>query len=215
MEIRSLMAQMLDDAYLLNGTETSTTYRMNLHPDKYNDPRVKITRRGLVIAFAVVLLGIIGSAASIYLRRTHLEETARFWGAETITALQLAERIELLSRGQESFDPIDLAGTPGLGHLRHRLLDDRNFDWTTESPTSAMQDCGPVDPNRPGCIQLRFTDPTAQRIGTVLIDLDLEHGWVGPSDGSRRVRVTDWVQPKLQNYFKTIRTVEQKRYDQR
>jgi hypothetical protein len=185
------------------------------HADKYNDPRAKITPRGIGIGIAIVLLGIVGAAASIYFRRTRLEQTTRFWGTETIMALQLAERIELLPRGQETFEAVDLAGTPGLGHLRHRLLDDRNFEWETETATSVADCCGEIQEDRPGCIQLRFTDPTAKRMQTVEIDLDLEGGWVGPSDGSRRVRTTDWVQPKLQNYFKTIRSVEQKRYDLR
>ncbi len=185
------------------------------HADKYNDPRAKITKRGILIGIVVVLLGIVGAAASIHARRTRLEKTTEFWGDDTILALQLAERIELVSRGQESFETVDLAGTPGLGHLRHRLLDDRNFDWQTETTASVAECCGAVAQDRPGCIQLRLTDPTAKRVGTIEIDLDLEGGWVGPSDGSRRVRTTDWVKPKLQNYFKTIRTVQQKRYDDR
>lgn len=185
------------------------------HDDKYNDPRARITPRGIGIGIAIVLLGIVGAVASIYARKTSLEETTRFWGEETILALQLAERLEMLPRGQESFEPVDLAGTPGLGHLRHRLLDDRNYDWESETSASVAECCGEVFDDRLGCIQLRLTDPTAKRIGTVDIDLDLEGGWVGPSDGSRRVKTTDWVKPKLQNYFKTIRSVEQKRYDLR
>lgn len=185
------------------------------HADKYSDPRAKITPRGIGIGVMVLLLGIAGAAWSIHARRTRLEQTTRFWGVETITALQLAEKIELVARGNESFETVNLAGTPGLGHLRHRLLDERNFDWETETDASVAECCGEVDPVLPGCIQLRFTDPTAKRIGTVEIDLDLVGGWVGPSDGSRRVRTTDWVQPKLQNYFKTIRTVQQRQYDDR
>ena len=197
----------------MNDPSIDTT--TDVHADKYNDPRAKITARGIWIGIAIVLLGIVGAAASIYARRTSLEETTRFWGAETIMALQLAERIDMLPRGQETFEPVNLAGTPGLGHLRHRLLDDRNYDWETETIASVAECCSEVDEDRPGCIQLRLTDPTAKRMGTIEIDLDLEGGWVGPSDGSRRVRTTDWVKPKLQNYFKTIRSVEQKRYDLR
>ncbi len=186
-----------------------------IHGEKYNDPRATITPRGILIGAAIVLLGILGAAASIYARRTRLQQTTRFWGAETIMALQLAETIELLPRGQESFEPVNLAGTPGLGHLRHRLLDDRNFDWSSETTSSVAECCGQVSSEGPGCIQLRLTDPTAKRVGTIEIDLDLEGGWIGPSDGSRRVRATEWVRPKLRNYFKTIMSVRQKRYDQR
>ena len=185
------------------------------HHDKYNDPRAQITRRGILIGVAIVILGIVGAAASIYARRTHLEQTTRFWGDETITALQLGEKIELVARGNESFETVDLAGTPGLGHLRHRLLDERNYKWETETVGSVAELCEAVEADRLGCIQLRLTDPTANRIGVVQIDLDLKGGWVGPADGTRRVQLTDWVQPKLQNYFKTISSVQQKRYDHR
>ena len=49
------------------------------------------------------------------------------------------------------------------------------------------------------------------RVGTIEIDLDLVGGWIGPSDGSRRVRATDRVQPKLASYFSTIITVRAKK----
>jgi hypothetical protein len=60
-----------------------------------------------------------------------------------------------------------------------------------------------------------LTDPSAHRVGTIEIDLDFTTGWVGPSDGSRRVQATQWVQPKLRNYLATIINVEQLRYDLR
>ncbi len=183
------------------------------HEDKYNDPRAAITPRGVALAIGVLLLGIVGAAASIYARRTQLEQTTQFWGQETITALQLAERIELLPRGAAEFQTVELTGTPGLGHLRRMLLDERNYEWSTEGAGSALAACGETPMEKPRCIQLRLSDPTGRRVGTIEIDLDLVGGWIGPSDGSRRVRATDRVQPKLANYFATIISVEQKRYD--
>lgn len=186
------------------------------HDDKYNDPRARITKRGVWMGIGVVVFGIVGAAASIYARRTRLEQTTRFWGPETIEALQLAERVELIARGDSEFDPVELTATPGLGHLRRALLDERGFDWSTESPESALEYCGnrvSDSSGAPKCVQLRLTDPTAHRFEQVEIDLDLAGGWVGPSDGSRRVQATDWVQPKLRNYFATIIDVQQKRYD--
>jgi len=185
------------------------------HADKYNDPRASITRRGVLIGIAIVVVGIVGAAISIYARRTRLEQSTQFWGPETITALQLAERMMLLPRGQETFEPVDLAGTPGLGHLRRRLLDDRSYQWSTVTEGTALIECGEVPDEGVGCIQLQFTDPTAHRFDLVEIDLDLINGWIGPSDGSRRVKTTDWVQPKLWNYFKTIVDVQQLRQDMR
>jgi hypothetical protein len=185
------------------------------HADKYNDPRVKITTRGILLGVFVGVFGIIGAAASIYLRRTQLEQTTRFWGPETITALQLGERMELLARGSSDFEPVELTATPGLGHLRRLLLDERNFDWPTESGGSVSEKCQKSDSDSPQCIQLRLTDPTAHRVGTIEIDIDLAGGWVGPSDGTRRVRATERVQPKLRSYFSVIINVRQKRYDLR
>jgi hypothetical protein len=183
------------------------------HQDTYNDPRAVITSRGIAIAVGVIVLGILGAAASIYARRTQLEQTTRFWGPETITALQLAERIELLPRGAANFEAVELTGTPGLGHLRRILLDERNYDWASEGPGSALEQCGDTPSEKPRCVQLRLSDPTGNRVGTIIIDLDLIGGWIGTGDGSRRVRATERAQPKLANYFATIISVEQKRYD--
>ena len=192
------------------------------HADKYNDPRVTITPRGIWLGVAVVLLGIVGAATSIYARRTRLGETTRFWGEETIVALQLGERMMLLPRGASEFEPVELTATPGLGHLRRALLDERNFDWSSETRGSVAETCS-ESPSEGGeealseglCVQLRLTDPTAHRFELIEIDLSLAGGWVGPSDGSRRVRATERVQPKLRSYFKTVLDVQQKRYDLR
>lgn len=196
-------------------TDASRVQPSDPHADKYNDPRARITRRGILMGLAVLVLGIIGAAASIYFRRTRLGETTRFWGQETITALQLAERMQLLPLVAGDFEPVELTATPGLGHLRRALLDERNFDWQTEETASVAGDCSKRTTDGPPCVQIRLTDPTAHRVGTIEIDIDLAEGWVGPSDGSRRVRATTWVQPKLRNYLATIMTVQQQRYDHR
>ncbi len=150
------------------------------HADKYNDPRAKITRRGILMGLAVFVLGIFGAAASIYFRRTRLGETTRFWGQETITALQLAERMQLLPRGGSDFAPVELTATPGLGHLRRALLDERNFDWQTEDTASVAAKCSKKSSDIPQCVQIRLSDPTAHRFGTIEIDIDLSWGMGWP-----------------------------------
>ena len=65
------------------------------HADKYNDPRVKITKRGMLLGAVVVVFGIAGAAFSIWARRTKLEQTTNFWGPNVVEALQLAEEVEL------------------------------------------------------------------------------------------------------------------------
>ncbi len=186
---------------------------MDPHADKYNDPRVRVTGLGITIGLLIACFAVIGAASSIYLRKTKLEKTTKFWGSETILALQIGERMELFPRGNETFRRVELTSTPGLGHLRRALLDERNFDWATLDSQSVASTCDRNPGDHPTALQLRISDPTGHRFPTVEIDLDLENGWVGPSDGSRRVRATSWVGPKLKNYFKTIINVEELRYD--
>lgn len=194
-------------------SESSDVAPVDPHADKYNDPRVKITLRGVAIGVLILAVASIAALGSIYARKTKLEKTTEFWGQETITALQLGERIELFPRGRESFRRVELTATPGLGHLRRALLDERNFDWSTRDAKSVASAWDREPGENPTAVQLKITDPTAHRFETVEIDLDLENGWVGPSDGSARVRATQWVQPKLLNYFKTVVNVEELRYD--
>ena len=122
-------------------TDSNVSTDADLHLDKYSDPRVKITRTGILMGVGVVIIGILGAGLSIYARKTKLEQTTRFWGPETIIALQLAEKIELRPIGASDFEAVDLSGTPSLGHLRHALLDERGFDWNTEGSGSAAEMC--------------------------------------------------------------------------
>jgi len=183
------------------------------HADKYNDPRVSITRRGILIALAIGIFGVAGSCLSILGRRTQKVKTTEFWGESSITAFQLGERMILLPRGNETFEPVELSGTPGLGHLRRLLLDERNYDWSSVSTGQALGDCGEPVPKKPRCVQLRFTDPTAHRFDSLEVDIDLQTGWLGPSDGSKRIKLLDRTKPKLAKYFETTITVEQLRSD--
>ncbi|MDB4676902.1 hypothetical protein OAF09_01600 [bacterium] len=210
---KQLSVNSLNPSSLIMTHSQETQTDPNPHTDKYNDPRVTITRRGIFIAIGVSIFAILGAAASIIGRRTQLEKTRQFWGETTIIALQLGERVELRPRGNESFETVELSGTPGLGHLRRLLLDERNYDWTTVSDQPALGDCGEPIPRKPRCVQLRLTDPTANRFEIVEIDLDLQTGWVGASNETKRIKVLERTQPKLQKYFETTITVEQLRSD--
>jgi len=66
------------------------------HADKYSDPRVRITGRGIAALVAIGVIGVVVAFASIAARRTRLEKTTEFWGLETITALQLADQVHLV-----------------------------------------------------------------------------------------------------------------------
>lgn len=171
------------------------------------------------MGLAVIVLGVVGAAASIYGRRTRLQESTRFWGDETILALQLGERVRLLPNRGPEFVPVELSGMPGIGHLRRALLDERSFDWDTEEdrpvvsePLAAAADEAPSDAF---CVTLNITDPTGKRFEVVNIDLDLVDGWVGHSDEAHRVRIVQRKRSGLRNFLQTIMNKEQNRYDLR
>jgi hypothetical protein len=182
------------------------------HADKYNDPRAKVTPRGLLLVALVIVLGIIGAAGSIYARRTRLEKTTEFWGAETITALQLGERIQMLSLAGRQFDPVELTHTPGLGHLRRLLLDERNYDWSSVSGHPVTQHCQGDDPL---CVQLKLSDPTAKRFEPIELTIDLQNGWLGNSEGTRCLQIADRKRTALRKFLEQLITVQQQRYDHR
>lgn len=193
-------------------SETTGDPTMDAHADKYNDPRAKVTPRGLLLVGIVIVLGIIGAAGSIYARRTRLEKTTEFWGPEAIMAMQLGERIRMFSISGESFDPVELTRTPGLGHLRRLLLDERNYDWSSVSQTSVDQRCGG---DATFCIQLKISDPTAKRFDPVAMTVELNSGWIGRSEGDRSVQVAERKRNALRKFLKQLITVRQQRYDHR
>ena len=197
------------------------------HRDKYSDPRVRVTTgRLLLYGLALTFLATIVALASVAARRTSLVRTTEFFGPDTITALQLADRVELLPGEGQSFEPVDLTGTPGLGHLRRALLDDRHYVWETSHEGSGAEDAGGDGPGReigpdqgssedPFRVRLRFADPIGKRVPVIELALELEEGWVGLADESRRVRLNDRVRPAVRHQLKMMSNVRQQRFDQR
>lgn len=173
----------------------------NAHTDKYNDPRVKITRRGILIGLGVVAFSVIGTWWSITARKTKLEQTTEFWGKDAIVALQLAEEIELLPKpSEEPENGVRISGLPGLGHLRHVLLDDRSYDWNS-GQTGGL-------PMTDTVMVLRLTDPTAKRFPVQQIAIDIESGRVGHRDGGETIRLNDRYQNAMPNFLKQIADFE-------
>ncbi|MEO1524069.1 MAG: hypothetical protein AAFX06_01475 [Planctomycetota bacterium] len=176
------------------------------HADKYNDPRAQITKRGLMLGGLVVVLGIGGAALSIWARRTHLEKTTPFWGPKVIEALQLAEEFELvpsLAAADGEVENVRLSGMPGLGHLRHTLLDDRSYLWDSvlEQPISDRIESEP-------CMLLRLTDPTAKRFPETRIVIALDSGWVGLEDENQQVQLSERFREALPTYLKRVANYE-------
>ena len=182
-----------------------------LWDEKRSDPRVSITRRGILIGVAIFVVAVIAAGLSVYMRRTHLEKTTEFWGEDTITALQLADRVHLLAGPGQSFEDVELTATPGLGHLRRALLDERNYQWHTAQDVPVSQACGEDSL----CVTLRLADPTGQRVPVTEIDLELNSGWVGPAGVAQRVQVSDRARPALRHQLKLLMNVTQETYDER
>ncbi len=189
---------------------TPDTTRID-HSDKYNDPRAKITRRGLLISFAVFLFAISGAYLSIIGRRTPVDKTTEFWGQKTITALQLGERFAITAVDNRDEKPVDLTAMPGLGLLRQAFLDDRNYEW--ESAGDAPFESRISQNESSETIRFRISDPRGKRFDTVELDLDLSSGWIGDSAGKRSVRMNEHIRPKLRNFLNTVIHAERKRYD--
>lgn len=195
------------------------------HADKYNDPRAQISRRGILIGLCVLVFGIGGAAFSIWARRTHLERSTQFWGPQVIQAFQLAEEVELIPMpdgsespgspesqipSQSEVQPVRLSGMPGLGHLRHVLLDDRSYDWDSVQNEAISPQMGHSE-----CSTLRFSDPSAKRFPDANIVIDLANGWIGMKEGKQKVRLNDRFRNALPTFLKRIENYEPIRVEMR
>ena len=187
--------------------------KMDGHADKYNDPRVTISRRGILLGVAVVCFGVAGSALSIWMRKTSLTQTRAFWGADVITALQLAEEVELLrlAGGPDSgeIEPVRLSGMPGLGHLRHTFLDDRSYDWDSVRALADEQS------GESETIVIRLTDPTAGRFPETRLAIQLESGWVTVEGTDQEVRLNDRFRNAVPTYLRRVANYEPMRSEVR
>ena len=196
-----------------NLSSVATEDASDPHADKYNDPRANVVGRVVFAMVLVMVLGVIGSLSSIWMRRTQLEKSSAFWGADTITAFQLADRVTLRRLSDSMDDRIELSGMPGLGHLRKALLDERHYNWESESPASVESFCKP-DMESP-CVELQFADPTLGRVSVTTIHMNLDSGIVGPANGDKSVHVTERVQTALEHQVTLLLNYSGKTYDDR
>lgn len=200
-------------------------------------PRIPITRRAVLVGVAITVLAVVAAVASVYARRTRLEKTTEFWGAETILALQMSPQVILhldppppaASDGSQPpvlpYDEgttsvagtaksdvriVDLTGTPGLGHLRHALLDERHYDWPSRTESSVASSRSP----QTRFAKLTFADPR-DRFPTATIHLELIQGWVGAPDAADRVRLLPRVTPAVRHFLTLVSNAQQAHYDNR
>ncbi len=189
------------------------TSQIDDHSDKYSDPRARITRRGVLIGLGVAVAATAGAALSIWSRRTRLEKSTAFWGPDVILAFQLAEEVELLSTPDS--DPVRLSGMPGLGHLRHVLLDERSYRWESETEGSIRDHLEQSPPKKGSVMTLQFRDPTASRFPDTRIVINLDDGWVGDESASRRVQLNERFRKAMPNYLRQIKDYEPIRSENR
>jgi len=175
-------------------------------------PKIPITGRAIWLGVAILLVSIFVAGASIHFRRTQLELTTRFWGADTIRAIQLCPIVTLTFDSDAGKKPVDLSGTPGLGHLRHALLEQKHYLWQTEEALAVDALTTP----EAKFATVVFSDPRddeAVRIPTATIRLELQGGWLGPPDRSHRVQLTDRVKPAVRHFLTVLRNAQQFRSD--
>jgi len=179
-----------------------------------DQPRIEFSRTMVWIGFGIFVLAIAIALGSIYFRRTQLEQSRRFLGDDVIRAIQLAPFVSLEFDADKTDVPIDVTGTPGLGHLRHALLDERHYDWTTEIP----QGIESVTTENPVFATLTFYDPridSPDHVTAGTVRLELAGGWVGTIDGTKRVQLISRAQPAVENFLTMLRNYQQNRYGDR
>ncbi len=183
---------------------------------------------------AVICLGMVGAVASVYFRRTQLEKTREFWGEPGVLAFQLAPIVKLEFNDGKEPASVDLTGTPGLGHLRHALLEQRHYEWDTQqavavqahtgSDSSAQtEDAANPSAEPPKLARLTFSDPRLPAelppempvLQPTTVVLELNSGWVGPAEDAKSVRLNERARPAVKHFLTTMRNVKQARYDDR
>lgn len=181
-------------------------------------------RRWLLIAVGLTLIGVIGAFASVVLRRTQTDQTARFWGPEVIRALQISEEFRLkippdgpLQWKTESADgSVDLSDTPGIAHLRHALLDQRHYRWekvrgeAIESVIAQIPDAEWVSIELAGVPSETPDGPPAE---PVELKLELSRGWVGIAGGGKSVQMTERVRSAVRHNLLMFSNVASTRAD--
>ncbi len=188
-----------------------------------NPPRTGSARKiafWLTVATGLLLIGVGGALLSVKLRRTQTQQTASFFGADAILALQRSGSFLLrVDPPQASSQPmtegsagepqrpsfVELADIPGVGHVRHALLDQRHYDWTeireqpivpssrseqSQAATIVLSDFGKQDED-----------------SSITFHLELDTGWVSLDGHQRSVRFTPRVGRAIQKQLITMSKV--------
>lgn len=184
------------------------------------------TAKSAAIAFGLLIFAVGMSAASIYMRRTPMEKTTEFFGHDVIHAVQLGERLHIVlppdSPMVNADAPLaiirddgsqfaDLSGSPGLGHFRHALLNERHYDWSTKTEKSILD--MQIDAPEYVFVEIKGRPEDAQPVPmpieivpTTLL-LELSEGWVSVDGEGKSVRVNERVRTGLRNFLDTRKDI--------
>jgi hypothetical protein len=188
-------------------------------------PRL-FTPRSALIALGILIFAVVMSAASIYMRRTPMDKTTDFFGEQIIVAIQLGEQLRitippespmvdgdapLAVIAEDGSQVADLSGSPGLGHFRHALLNERHYDWESlvEREVDELEIASPeyviVD------IEGRSPDakpvPMPIDIKPAKLQIELTEGWVGVVGMPKSVRMTERVRTGMRNFIETRKDI--------
>ena len=187
----------------------------------------------VLFALGLLAIGVIGAVLSVKLRRTQTAQTSVLFGPQAIAALESSTAVRLhldaasgleLSSGFDTTQPgaektVDLTDIPGVGHLRHALLDQRHYDWTTQQAEEI--DAFAAAPQTKGSqaaewvtLELDGTPPRHAPIEPTRFKLELTEGWVGIPGGNGRVRLRPRVARALRNQVLMMSNVRATRADQ-
>ena len=182
--------------------------------------------RGALIALGILIFAVLMSAASIYMRRTPMEKTTEFFGRQVIVAIQLGEQLRitippespmvdanapLAMIAEDGSQVADLSGSPGLGHFRHALLNERHYDWDSV----VEKEVGKLGIDSPEyvIVDIEGRSPEAKpvpmpiEIDPAKLQIELTEGWVGVVGVPKSVRMTERVRTGMRNFIETRKDI--------
>lgn len=187
----------------------------------------------VLFALGLLAIGVIGAVLSVKLRRTQTAQTSALFGAQAIDALESSTAVRLHLDAASGLEltadldatqmvaekTVDLTDIPGVGHLRHALLDQRHYDWTSQHDEDIDAFAAAAQaPERPPTewvtLELDGTPPRHAPIELTRFRLELTEGWVGIPGGNARVQLRPRVARALRSQVLMMSNVRATRADQ-
>jgi hypothetical protein len=151
--------------------EKLTPAATNMAP-QWPEPPKALTLRGVFIGVAILALATVVAVASVAVRRTRLEKTTAFWGADTILCFQSGREVRIAPIDGPGATPAEekmlaLTDLPGLAHFRHALLEERHYVWPDDPSVSDESEEAEEEGN--DWFYLRFSHPVEGKPATEMV----------------------------------------------